>query len=68
MLHDIDEDGVIGPTDINDLQGLLATDYPYMLTFDVLTLSEQIKKKMDSAPKKSPNQVVQSLLAEVEVR
>ena len=55
MLHDIDEDGVIGPTDINDLQGLLATDYPYMLTYDVLMLAEQIKKKMDSAPKKSPS-------------
>ena len=50
MLHDIDEDGVIGPTDINDLQGLLATDYPYMLTFDVIMLSEKMKKKMDTTP------------------
>ena len=50
FLHDADGDGRISPADITDLQTQLSSENSYMLTFDTMLLSRQIKIKKEQTP------------------
>ena len=65
-MHDIDGDGMISPADITDLQTQFSSESSYMLTFDIMLLSRQIKLKMETVPKKNPKDVARDILLQIQ--
>ena len=66
LLHDVDGDGMISPSDITDLQTQFSSESSYMFTFDIMLLTRQIKQKMDAAPKKNPQDISREILNQIE--